>query len=276
MGKSGFWQRLRFKFRISILNENTLNEVWHIRLSRMNAIIFVFLLFVVVFALFATIIWFTPLRNYLPGYNEDIRRELVTEMGRVDSLNQQLTFQTNYLGVIREVLSGEIAPDSLQTLDSVAVMQQEILMEERSPVTTGFIAQYEAKGRDNLTLFSLPDTKQVPTFFRPAHGVIMSRYNAQAGQYGISIVTSSNENIVSVLPGTIVYVSRTWENEWILMVQHSSNYLSFYRNAKRLVKQQGDYVQAGETIAIASEKNPLLFELWYNGRSVNPEEVIAF
>lgn len=276
MSKTGFWQRLRFKFRISVLNENTLNEVWHIRLSRINAILFVFGLFVVVFALFAAIIWFTPLRNYLPGYNEDIRRELVMEMVRVDSLNQQLTFQQNYLSTIRDVLSGEIASDSLQTLDSMTIVQQEKLMEERSPITSEFIAQYEAKGLDNLTLFAQPNAVQVPAFFRPAHGVIMSHFNAQAGKYGISIVTPANENIVSVLPGTVIYTSRTMDNEWMMIVQHGNDYLSLYRHLKRLMRQPGDHVQAGESLAIASDKNPLKFELWCSGNAINPEEVIAF
>ena len=58
------------------------------------------------------------------------------------------------------------------------------------------------------------------------------------------------------------------------MVQHN-NYLSVYRNTTKMLKQVGDIVESGETIALMGGE-PLWFELWQNGKPIDPEQVIAF
>ena len=85
--------RLRNKYRISIISEETWSERWHLHLSAWGAIVLLGLIFVLSLALFSLVILYTPIRNYLPGYSENIRYQLMEESARVDSLGTSLELQ---------------------------------------------------------------------------------------------------------------------------------------------------------------------------------------
>ncbi len=276
MGKETFWQRLLAKYRLSILNENTLNEVGHIHLSRFGMFMSVVGMFLLSFALFALIIWFTPLKNYLPGYNENVRQELITATERIDSLTNTVAIQTHYISAIRDIVSGEVKTDTVTTLDSMAIIQREALLEEKSRITEEFMAEYEAKEKDYLTLFEAVSTTPVYTLMRPASGVIEQHFAPQNGVRGITIRTPKNEAITSVLAGTVVNCVADLNGDYTIIVQHTGDYLSLYQHAKRVLHTVGNAVQAGEVLAISHDEEPLYFELWQKGQPVNPEEVIAF
>ena len=68
---------------------------------------------------------------------------------------------------------GEVQTDTMQHVDSMFIITKEQLLEAKSEATQEFIAQYEAKEKDNLQLFYVANTTPVLSFFRPAHGVIL-------------------------------------------------------------------------------------------------------
>ncbi len=275
MATESFWKRIGTKYRISVLNENTLNEIGHLHLSRLGVFCSIVGLFLFSFVLFASIIWFTPLKNYLPGYNENIRQELVTATERIDSLTHQVSVQSHYVKAIRDIVAGELSTDTIETLDSLTLISREKLLEEKSAIIEDFKEDYEQKEKSYLTLFDVVSSAPTYTLFRPAKGLIEKPFDDQKN-LGIWIRTSEHEPITSVLAGTIIMANRTLDNEWVIMVQHAGDYLSIYKNAKQLLRKVGDVVQAGETLGIAHNQKPLYFELWQGGKPVNPEEVIAF
>ena len=277
MKKKGYLQRMRFKYRVSVLNENTLNEAWHTHLSRRSLFFWVLLMFLLSFVVFAALIWFTPVKNYLPGYNEDIRHELIVQMERVDSLNDRLRLQTEYLSTMRAVIAGEVVSDSVKPLDSLVLQRRESLLEDQSPAMLDFLSRYEEKERDNLTVFLSTSSVRKTVLFPPAHGVVEVPFDRQKKHYSVALRTPKNENVMAVLSGTLVYMTYTLENDWVVILQHEGDYISIYRNMQRVLKRQGDFVQAGETVALMTDdERPLLFELWQNGTPIDPSEVIAF
>jgi murein DD-endopeptidase MepM/ murein hydrolase activator NlpD len=257
------------------MNEDTFTEIWHTRLSRMSVFVILILLFVLTLGLYSALIFYTPIRNILPGYSESIRQRLIDESKRVDSLGTTLELQTKYLSVVRDIVAGEVKSDTVQSLDSMQIIMRERLLEARNEATAEFMAQYEEKERDNLQLFDVQQTAPSITFFRPAHGVVLKHYNADSQQYGVEIQTPANENVTAVLAGTIVRIDYRLNNTFTVFVQHQT-YLSVYGNIDKVLKRVGDALQAGETIGIVSEQFPLYFELWQRGKSINPEEVIIF
>lgn len=272
--KISIWQRLRNKYRVSVLHEETLAERWHIHLSAWGAIVVVALLFVLSLALFSLLILYTPIRNYLPGYSENIRQQLIVESARIDSLGTSLDLQRQYLNIIKQVVAGEVETDTVQSLDSMQIIMREQLLEAKSEATEEFIAQYEAKEKDYLQLFDVTNTAPVLSFFSPIRGVVVESFSEQEHRYGVTLKASNHENVTAVLAGTVVYVNYDFGNTYTLMIQHA-NYISIYRYVDKVLKQVGDVVQAGESIAIVGEKN-LWFELWQDGQAIDPEAVIAF
>jgi murein DD-endopeptidase MepM/ murein hydrolase activator NlpD len=119
-------------------------------------------------------------------------------------------------------------------------------------------------------------------FFTPLVGTVAKVYDPSEGHYGVDIVSSDNQVIKAVLDGTVVYASWTLDFGYTIGIQHESNYLSNYKHNATLLKKEGDFVKAGEAIAILgasgelSEGPMLHFELWYNGTSMNPTDYINF
>lgn len=272
--KNSLWRKLRKQYRISVLDNNTLAEHMHIHLNGWIAIVVAAVLFLLTMGLFSLMILYTPIKNYLPGYSEDIRHQLIEESTRLDSLGTSLELHRQYLDIIKQIMVGEVQTDTMQHVDSMFIITKEQLLEAKSEATQEFIAQYEAKEKDNLQLFYVANTTPVLSFFRPAHGVILQSFSEKEQRYNVLIQTPENENVTAVLAGTVMYVNYEIGNTYSVMVQHQ-NYLSVYRNITKVLKKVGDAVEAGETIAIMGNQ-PLVFELWQAGTAINPEDVIAF
>ena len=272
--KESLRKRLRVKYRVSVLDELTLSERWHFRLNGWGAIVWIAILFLLALALFSLLILYTPIRNYLPGYSENIRQQLMVESARLDSMGTSLELQRQYLNVIKQVVAGEVESDTVQSLDSMQIIMREQLLEAKSEATAEFIAQYEAKEKDYLQLFDVANTTPVLSFFRPARGVVLQSFSAKEHRYEVTIQTAKRDNVTAILAGAVVYTHYELDNTYTIMLQHDS-YLSIYRGVSKLLKRVGESVQAGESIALLEDK-PLYFQLWQNGQPINPEEVIAF
>lgn len=273
-------EKIRFKYRVSILNENTLEEAWHARLSRFSVFVWTCVFFLITFTILALLIFFTPIKRYLPGFEDASVREVVTnELMRVDSLQSALDVQNEYITVMRSLLSGEIQADSITSIDSLTLIQRERISLEKSQAEQEFCAKVEEKDLFNLTQSTAVTSQYV--FFRPVRGVISASFDPLNNQFGIVLATAPDEIVMSVLSGTVVSTEFTLENGWVIAVQHEDDYLSVYKNNSRLLKAKGESVRAGEAIAQVGESEEpsgvrFEFELWKKGVPVNPEEVIAY
>jgi len=274
--RKSWWQRWRAKYRIAVVNEETLEERMHMRLSLMNFIMVSVASLLLSFAILAFIILETPLRNYLPGYNDNVKQELVEQTYRLDSLQQEMDLQAVYLNTIRDVVSGNVHTDSVPPLDSLALVQKEAMLAERSQVLEDFKSDYEAREKDNLLLFDPTVSYSVHTFFRPVQGVVSQSFNLTEGRYGIVVTTPQKDaNVAATLTGTIVYEDYVANEGWMVLVQHDGDYLSMYSGLLKPFKHVGANVQAGETLGLANNLT-VGFSLWQRGMPLNPEEVIVF
>jgi Membrane-bound metallopeptidase len=279
---SRFIKKVRFKYRVSILNENTLIESWHVRLSRFSVFLYVSVFTIITFVLLTLLILNTPIRYYLPGYEDSGNRiQIIKESMRADSLQRQMNLQAIYLDVVKGVITGEFHADSLVVSDSLEQVSKMKDLIEKSKREKEFCEKFEEKEKFNLLVLNTKIDEDSYVFFRPNRGTISSRFNLQEQQYGIRMLTAPNENILSIFAGTVIYAAYTIESEWAIIVQHENNYLSVYKNNARLLRKAGDMVKAGETIAIApnvtnNTTEQFYFELWKDGHAVNPEEYIIF
>jgi len=104
----GTLQRLRNRYRLVIMNDDTYEEVIKFRLSRMSVYITLCTFFVVLVGLTVALLVFTPLRYYIPGYGSGSdRKDMIHLKMQVDSLEQQMMYRDKYLENIQNVLKGE-------------------------------------------------------------------------------------------------------------------------------------------------------------------------
>ena len=119
-------------------------------------------------------------------------------------------------------------------------------------------------------------------FYTPLKGKVISLYDSKKRHYGIDIAGSENAVVKSVYNGTLLFSDFTLKTGYIIAIQHPNNMISVYKHNSALLKHTGDVVRAGEPIAFIGNTGELTtgphlhFELWYNGKAINPVEYISF
>jgi hypothetical protein len=109
-------KRLRNRYRLVVMNDDTYEEVVTFKLSRLSVYIGLSTIFVVLVGLTVALIVFTPLRYYIPGYDDlKIGREYRQMKYKVDELEKQAQNQANYIENIKKVLQGGPTAVSLDT-----------------------------------------------------------------------------------------------------------------------------------------------------------------
>ena len=277
-----FWNNIKFKYKLTIINENTLEEVVGLRVSKLNGLSVLLSVLTFLFVIAAVIITFTPLRNYLPGYmNSEVRAQVVENALRVDSLQQLVDRQNLYIMNIQDIFSGKVRIDSVQSMDTLTAMRKDTLM-ERTKREEEFRRKYEETEKYNLTsITSQPDVNGL-IFYRPTRGMISDHFDAEKRHYGTGIAANPNESVLATLDGTVILSTYTAETGYLIEVQHNQDFVSVYKHCGSLLKREGDKVQAGEAIALVGNSGTLTtgphlhFELWHKGRAVNPEKYIVF
>ena len=280
--RKAFWQNFKFKYKLTIINENTLEEIVGIHVSKLNGVSVLLSVVTVVFLVTSLIIAFTPLKNYLPGYmNTEVREQVVTNALRADSLQWVLERQRMYIMNIQDIISGNVKVDSVSSIDSLTTARSEELM-ERTQAEEEFRKQYEETERYNLTTIDNAPAVTGLIFFRPTRGILSSGFDANKKHFGIDIAASPNESVLATLDGTVILATYTADTGYLIQVQHSQNLISVYKHCGSLLKKVGDTVKAGEAIALVGntgEKTTgphLHFEIWNRGRALDPSKYIVF
>ncbi|MDR1724153.1 MAG: M23 family metallopeptidase [Tannerella sp.] len=277
-----FWKRIRFKYKLSFFNESTLEEVWSFRLSQLSVFIYLCIFAFILISLTSIIIIMTPIRNYLPGYLDvEIRKEILQNSFRADTLEEQIAVQSRYLQNISDILNGNVQIDSLQNPDSLSYLSSDynVPRGERDSI---FVSRFEKEEKYNLTALN-PNPPQTELFFyRPVNGIISAAYDFEKKHYGIDLTSTPKDNVLAVLDGTVIYTGFDPKYGNVIALQHKNEFVSIYKHNDILMKDVGDKVVAGEPIAIVGNTGELStgphlhFELWLKGVPVNPEEYIAF
>ena len=221
---NAFWSNIKFKYKLTIINENTLEEVVGLRVSKLNGISVLLSVLTVLFLVASVIIAFTLLRNYLPGYmNCEIRAQVVENALRVDSLQQLVDRLNLYIMNIQDIFSGTIRVDTVHNMDSLTTVREDSLM-ERTQREAEFRKQYEETEKYNLTsITARPDIEGL-IFYRPTRGMITDKFDADRKQYGTDIAANPGESVLATLDGTVILSTYTAATGYVIEVQPNQDY----------------------------------------------------
>ena len=284
MKKKIFRSRLLRKYRLTIHNENKLENVLGFYISPLWVILSLFFSFLLVAGVIYLVIMFTPVGSLLPGYVSQVTKDkFVSNSLRVDSLMNEVRKQDIYLANIRAIMSGEITTDSIK--NSLLPVSSDSISIETTELEAKFMKEWEERERYNLTsqAASVAALQEI-NLFRPIQGRIEKDYDPSNGHYGIDIAEAADESIVAIYDGTVVLSDYTANDGFTIVVQHRENLISVYRNCYRLLKKVGDKVYGGEVIATLSDgsgnekhkKQFLHLELWHRSKPLDPNIYIAF
>lgn len=286
-------RRLTDKYRLVILNDESFEEVSSVRLSRFNVYVLLSTVLVIIVLLVASAIFFTPLKEYIPGYtNVDLREHLIEMRLRADSLEQVQVAYANYLENIQKVINGGIEINKVDT-PVIEVKQDNIFYDT---INLRSISEKEKQLRQeietesayslglDLSLKTTPRGSSLKSFyfFPPVKGYITNEFDPRISHFGIDVVAPENEAIKAVMDGVVIMSQWTSETGYVIGLQHNNNLLTLYKHNSVLLKKEGDFVKAGDVIAVIGNSGEqtsgphLHFELWYNGIPINPKDYIVF
>lgn len=279
-------RKLRNRYRLVVMNDATFNESFSAFLTPWNVIAGVMLVFIVIAAVVVSLVVFTPLKEYIPGYSDtDTRMKAMNAAMRVDSLERAQEVYAQYFRNMQNILTGNVDTDTSGINHGDSVAHYESLNFAASREDSLLRREIESKERFALqnggeahNLHGFPGV----FFFTPVRGTVIAGFNMASGHYGIDVAADEGETVKAVFDGTVVMASFTSGGGNVIQIQHPNNLVSIYKHNSVLLRRVGDRVKAGESIAIIgntgelSDGPHLHFELWYNGAPLDPLEYIAF
>ncbi|MCC5917586.1 MAG: M23 family metallopeptidase [Cryomorphaceae bacterium] len=278
-------EKWRSKYRLVILNDHDFEEKLSLKLSRLN----VFVIFTLgsIFLITATIllIAFTPLREYIPGYSSTaLKRQAYQNALRVDSMEVKLAQYEQYVNILRGVITDE-PPEYLDDSIEMRVTSAGNINLFPSAHDSMLRAEVEQEELFNIQQTSTTASQSLLSsyaFFAPVKGEISQPFLPEEGHFAVDIVTRTNEPVKACLKGTVLFSEFSAQTGYTIVLQHATNLISVYKHNSALFKKQGDVVRAGEVIGMVGSTGEfttgphLHFELWHEGKPVNPQDFIRF
>ncbi len=231
----------------------------------------------------------TVLEKWLdPRYVQaETNRKVVALSLAVDSLEWEVQKKEYFIANFQRIVRGDSLlmneEITLAEAQKMPVQQKKLDKESLPKIDSQFRKEFEEQGLVLLAGSSTPSSElEEIFFFSPLAGVISAPYDTKIGHYGVDVVSKKNEPVKCVADGTVFMASWTQDAGYVIGIQHRSDIISVYKHNSTLLKKPGDFVSAGDVVAIIGNTGEITtgphlhFELWYNGNPVNPEEFVSF
>lgn len=275
---SWFGSALR-KRHIAVFDKE--EDIWHADLSPMMLTTICIAVVTLVFGVLLLLVAYTPLLDLMPGYRTNAGRSremLIRSIVRIDSLerkmNDMLTYNENRILVVsgKTPAMQSVKNDSLHRSKSYvapskadSLLRQKIENDER----------YRLNGAKSTTL-----EQNTLNTVAPMYGIISERFNAK-GLLGVRINGAKDAQVSAIADGMVILSTWSPDAGHCVVIQHKDNYLSVYRHLSGVLLSKGERVQGAQAIGYAGgdrdvELSMLEFELWRDGKAVNPELYIIF
>jgi murein DD-endopeptidase MepM/ murein hydrolase activator NlpD len=290
-----FMDKMRDKYRLVIMNDDTFEEVTSVKLTPLAVYIGVSTLIVGTAILVTMLIIWTPLKRYIPGYGDFTRDSEIAELtGKVANMANEIEATRRYNENIKNILTGNMesmteeavknqgqpeSPADTMPKDIDRIPEDENL---RSAVATGtFTADPKALGAP-ISRFASEIPLEQLFFMPPVSGEITAKFDLSKDHFGIDVAAPKNTAIKAAASGSVISAGYTVETGYSIAVQHPNNVVTIYKHNSVLLRREGDNVKIGEAIAIIGNSGEntsgphMHFELWHKGRAVDPALYINF
>jgi murein DD-endopeptidase MepM/ murein hydrolase activator NlpD len=283
-------------YRLVVLNNETFEEVGSYKLSIFNFYVAMSALFVGFTMLGMLLIAFTPMKKLIPGYGGyGSERAVFNLYDKVENLEQKQAANEIYIKNLSKRLVGQLETEKDVPKPTVSAVPDSNI----STAPSAEELEIRASGGGDIFPTDNKDAKpdiqgkairvggrndRLESMFlqSPVSGEVLLGFSMDKKHYGVDISAQKNTAIKAVADGFVIASDWTLETGNTITVQHTNNVVSFYKHNSSLLKKTGDKVKVGEAIAIIGNTGEhssgphLHFELWKDGKAVNPQEYIRF
>ncbi len=274
-------KKLTYHYRILIINDDTYEEKFSFRLNRLNAFVFTGLFAFFLIVITTVLIAFTPLKTYIPGYNDVtyLRKKAIHLQLKTDSLEKALLVNTYYINQLRKVLNNEISMEEFEKSYQTKNFDPDTL--KLAPGKMDSVLRKEVAERERFEINQQKNTLTYD-FMAPVKGIIVNKFDAAKQHYAVDIALKKGTPVKSIAKGRVIFADWSPDTGNTIIIKHPNNVISIYKHNQKLLRKTGDIVNQGEVIALSGntgEKTTgphLHFELWIKDTPVNPVDFINF
>ena len=279
----GFFKKLFNDYKVVVSSEDTFEEKFAFKASKINVFVLMLVYSVILISFTISIVFFTQLRELVPGYSSsDLLSRAIYLTQKTDSLERQIELNNKFYKSIEDVLSGKT--DEFIERDNITIDSS--LNEKNffsiSPNSEDSILRNYVDSQDKFNLTKNELVIENKMFFSPIKGDITQTFNFEENHFAIDIAADIGTPVKSILDGKILFSEWSVDTGHVIIVDHGDNIVSVYKHNSKSLKEQNDFVQAGEVIAYSGNQGSLSsgphlhFELWKNGTPIDPEPLLNF
>ena len=279
----GFFKKLFNDYKVVVSSEDTFEEKFAFKASKINVFVLMLVYSVILISFTISIVFFTELRELVPGYSSsDLLNRAIYLTQKTDSLERQIELNNKFYKSIEDVLSGKtdefIERDNIPTDSSL----NDKSLFSISPNSEDSILRNYVDSQDKFNLTKNELVIENKMFFSPIKGDITQTFNFEENHFAIDIAADIGTPVKSILDGKILFSEWSVDTGHVIIVDHGDNIVSVYKHNSKSLKEQNDFVQAGEVIAYSGNQGSLSsgphlhFELWKNGTPIDPEPLLNF
>ncbi|MCB0602912.1 MAG: M23 family metallopeptidase [Saprospiraceae bacterium] len=287
--KNRRWEHLRVPYRLVVMNNETFEEIGSYRLTLLNIYVAICSLLLLGAILIWLLVFFTPLKRLVPGYGDVTSSgEFIKIERKLRSAEEELSAYKLYYEKVRGLITGPQVAATSETEMSSPQIQADQEPVTRIPEDEELRDKVETE--DALTISPeefinsrKPDRELYEIYFvPPVNGEISAPFMPDKEHFGVDVLAPKNTPVRATMDGYVIASDWTLETGYTIGIQHDNNLISFYKHNSVLLKKVGEPVKAGEAIAIIgntgtlSDGPHLHFELWQNGKPINPADYIRF
>ena len=285
------YHRLKYTYRLVFFNDNTFEEVWHLRFTLMNILSIAGTIFIILVFGSMALVMYTPMRQLVPGYASDtMSKQIKSNVIRLDSLEYEIHLRDRYIQTVNAIIAGR-EPELTEMETEGKPTNYENITFTRSEQDSLLRKHVEEEELFNFVMRSPFVSSSLTSaevfiskihFFKPVEGVVSNKFDLNHHHFGVDIVAAPDAVVSAIYDGTVIMSVWTAETGYVIQIQHAANIISVYKHNAHLMKKQGERVKAGDAIAIVGNSGELTtgphlhIEIWLNGAPVNPEDYIVF
>jgi len=277
--KKNIKKRESKNYRLVIQEEKTYKEKFKLKLSRTNVFLTGTFISLIIVSITTSIIFFTPVREYIPGYDTTkMRVQAIKNLERLDSLINQLSINESYLEAVSQTINGEDYKN-IYTNESqrISVDLSELDMSLR---VEDSILRKVVEREDKFNVIESETQTLSLEMSPPVRGIIIESFDVSIKHYGIDIVLKEQTPVKAVADGIVLLSEWTIDSGHTVIVYHKDQLTSIYKHNYLSKVKTGDYVKQGQVVALSGNTGELTsgphlhFELWDSSGPINPEDLL--
>ena len=267
-------------YRLAVVEEDSYQEKFALSLSKRNIFLITFSVTFIIILTTTLLIFYTPIREYIPGYDTSkLRIQAVENLEKLDSLMISLKKNEQFVEAFSRTLNGEefnnqYEDSQLKAID-ISELDLDINIEDS-------ILRKIVEVEDRFNIIERDEKLVTSNLVSPASGLISDGFDYGKQHYGVDIVLKERTPIKAVYDGIVLFSEWTLNYGYTIVIFHKNELISSYKHNESVKVKTGDFVQTGEIIALSGNTGELTsgphlhLELWDLQGPLNPEDLIKF